>query len=239
MPERRKDPVTRAPSRDPRRVWWSRSHLPGIPTCRDVTSRPTAAGQCRTRTGFPHTGACGCRHEDDGQTLPPGRRAGAGARDRASTPDRASAQNGGGSWSWCRRVLPARQWGQSLVTSTRAAAVEGTSSTRWRRPRSSGQSWRPPARRRLGSGVGARRCSRRNSRSLCGRSGAWVRVELGSVAVADRVASPVRAVVPSASPVRRVVLRASAGWVVRVRPVGSVQVAMPSVASTRASRVVV
>ena len=42
-------------------VLWSRSHLPGIPTCRDVTSRPTAAGQCRTWTGFPRTGACGCR----------------------------------------------------------------------------------------------------------------------------------------------------------------------------------
>ena len=45
----------------PRRVKWSRSHLPGIPTRRDVTSRPTAAGQCRTWTGFPRTGACGCR----------------------------------------------------------------------------------------------------------------------------------------------------------------------------------
>src|SRR5574338_1431441 len=63
---------TRAPSRVPRRCVWSRSHLPGIPTCRDVASRPTAAGQCRTWTGFPRQVRVGAALAGDAATLLPG-----------------------------------------------------------------------------------------------------------------------------------------------------------------------
>ena len=71
MPERTGSPGHSGSVPHSSTVLWSRSHLPGIPTCRDVTSRPTAAGQCRIWTGFPRTGACGCRPEGDGQTLLP------------------------------------------------------------------------------------------------------------------------------------------------------------------------
>ena len=65
-------------------------------------------------------------------------------------------------------------------------------------------------------------CSRRNSSSLCGPSGMTVRARLVLLVAVAAVAPPAP-VVPV--PVRMVVRRASTGWVVRVRPVGSVQVA--------------
>ena len=83
-------------------VLWSRSHLPGIPTCRDMTSRPTAAGQCRTWTGFPRTGACGCRPKATARLYSP-RRVGSVRVSTGSEPGRPGrGQNGGGSWSWGR-----------------------------------------------------------------------------------------------------------------------------------------
>ena len=87
-------------------VLWSRSHLPGIPTCRDVTSRPTAAGQCRTWTGFPRTGACGCRPKATARLY--SHRGGA----RVARSVTGGRQNGGGSWSWGRGWCRVRRQGQ-------------------------------------------------------------------------------------------------------------------------------
>ena len=48
---------------------WSRSRLTGIPTRRDPGSRPTAAGQCRTSTGFPRQVRVGAALPGDAATL--------------------------------------------------------------------------------------------------------------------------------------------------------------------------
>ena len=104
-------------------VLWSRSHLSGIPTCRDMTSRPTAAGQCRTWTGFPRTGACGCRPKATARLYSP-RRVGSVRVSRGQNrgPDR---QNGGGSWSWGCAARRVRRQGQCCVVSVSVSVGGG------------------------------------------------------------------------------------------------------------------
>ena len=211
-------------------VLWSRSHLPGIPTRRDVTSRPTAAGQCRTWTGFPRTGACGAARRRRPDSTPPG---------GGPTPGSAPGQNGGGSSSWRGARRRVRRQGQCSVVSTsvgvRVGGFEEGDAV-------DGQDLGAVvavvvAPGGHGVGVGGRRggavwCSRWNSRSLWGPSGRVVRARL---VLPGAAAGAAAGVVGSAGVVtagRTLVCRASAGWVVRTRPVGSVQVATPSGVST-------
>ena len=209
-------------------VLWSRSHLSGIPTCRDMTSRPTAAGQCRTWTGFPRTGACGCRPKATARLYSPRRvgsvRVSAGFRTGART-----GQNGGGSWSWGRAGRRVRRQGQCS----------------WRRCRC-----------RCGvGGVGLEEGDASDGLDLGavsavlvapggdrGEGVAWwgcgvvfeVELECAVGSVGEHGAGPAGAVGrcrlrgARSTSGRTLVCRALAGWVVRTRPVGSVQVAMPS-----------
>ncbi len=89
---------------------------------------------------------------------------------------------------------------------------------RWRWPWSSRQTV-TGVRVRWWAGGRVPWCSRWNSSSLCGPSGMSVRATLVLGSVSG---------VPRELPVSTAVRRASTGWVVRVRPVGSVQVATAS-----------
>ena len=163
-------------------------------------------------------------------STPPGDEPGAGARDRAQILLTAPVLGTvGGSWSRCRRVLRLTPVGPGVV-------VDSTRGCR------SGEE--------LGAVAAAvvvapdRDAVFGVSLARAGAEGAVVfeeELELAVWAVGDgcvrshggcwwrRVASPVRAVC-CAHRSGRAVRRASTGWVVRIRPVGSVQVAMPSAA---------
>ena len=87
MPERRKTRSLGLRPRNPRRGGRAARACPGIPTCRDVTSRPRLRDSAGIRPASP-TGACGCRPKATARLYPWGssrrRPAWPGSPDRAA-----------------------------------------------------------------------------------------------------------------------------------------------------------